>query len=99
MAEHPRRCPIAIKIDAFDQQVCRDDQIATSCLSNDRCVVADFVDYASRVMSRSRLFSKVANEFKFVHCRCLNKRTKCRRHEMFIDDECSSISTWTCVRL
>src|SRR6266567_1887848 len=50
-------------------------------------------------MSRSRLFSKVANEFKFVHCRGPNKKTKCRRHEMFIDDECSSISKQhgTCV--
>ncbi len=67
MTEQAGRCGVAVKINALDQQVSRDDQITIGHLTDDRSIVADSVDQASGMLSRSRLFTKAPNEVEFVH--------------------------------
>jgi hypothetical protein len=67
MTEHPGGRGVAVKIDSFYQQVSRDKQIAIGYLSYDGGIIADSLNQARRVLSRSSLFAKPANEVKFVH--------------------------------
>ena len=67
MTKHPRRGRFSVEIDAFDQEVCCDDQIATCFLSDDGCIIADSDNQARRMLSQLCLFAKVSNEIEFGH--------------------------------
>ena len=67
MTEHAGGRSVAVEIDAFNQQVSCDHEIAIGYLLHYRTIIADSHQQASGMLARSCLFTKTANEVEFVH--------------------------------
>jgi len=67
MTEHTSGRSVAVKVDAFNQQVSCDYEITIGYLIHNGRIIADSGNQARGMLARSCLFTKTANEVEFVH--------------------------------